>query len=226
MISVTSDEKKRIEGQMKTALPYLNEQIDSVIEIVHGKERSILTFKLENDTYELPIFYVSPSADDTEWEVMLNQMEEAKDINGVFLIRFHSGQHLIHNASTYALTNMDLYGHHMLSDMSRLCNYIDLEPYKLQLFDAAAVKEFLIKLRNAENEEANLKDIEESNAVVIKEVEKKPVVEEQKKVEEKVVKVDKPVTKEKPVTPVVSPKSDADIDSDIRALINDCFGIF
>ena len=65
MITVTSDEKKRIEGQMKTGLPFLNEQIDSVIEIVPGMNRSRLTLKQENEVFELPIFYISPSADDT-----------------------------------------------------------------------------------------------------------------------------------------------------------------
>lgn len=210
MITVTSDEKKRIEGQMKTGLPFLNEQIDSVIEIVPGMNRSRLTLKQENEVFELPIFYISPSADDTAWEAMLDQIEETKDASGVFFIRFHSEQHTIQNASTYVLTNLDLYGNHMLSDVSRLCNYVDLEPYQVQLFDVACVNKLLKKMSSAKDEQENLKDIEQSNAVVNK-IAAEPIVNR---------KVEKKATKQ------TSSETESDLDSDIRALINECFGIF
>ena len=65
-------------------------------------------------------------------------------------------------------------------------------------------------VRNAKDEQENLKDIEQSNAVVNK-IAAEPIVNK---------KVEKKATKQ------TSSETESDLDSDIRALINECFGIF
>ena len=197
MITVTSAEKNRIEGQMKTALPFLNEQIDFKISIEERKKgRSRLTFTQGEVTYQLPIFYVTPSTDDSVWEMLTDHIEEETDSQGIFIIKFHSEQHLIHNAVTYALSNTDLYQKNVLSEMCRLCSYVDLEPYKIQILDANAVKTFFATLSAKPEEKVEKAEISqeishEEQVTVVKEKE----IEQPKKVIEETTKTIKETTK-------------------------------
>ena len=220
MITVTSAEKKKIEGQMKTALPFINNQVDFNIDLVDGKKgRSILAFKKDGEVYNLPIYYITPSTDDSAWEILTDQIEEASDCDGVFFVKFNTNHHVIHNAVTYALTNQDLYQKKMLAEMSRLCSYVDLKSYQIQLFELTDVNKLFDKLSNQEIAEEAVETVE-----TVEEVEPS-VVEETVEVKEepKTVKVEP--KQEKSVSPQVL-EDDAKLDSDIRALINDCFGIF
>lgn len=252
MITVTSAEKNKIEEQMKTALPFLNEQLDFNLDIVVGKKgRSRLTLKQDEVVFELPIFYITPSTDDSAWEILTDRIEEEKDSQGVFFIRFNSEQHVVHNATTYALTNADLYQKNMLSEICRLCSYVDLDPYQVHLFDVANVTSLFEKLSNqgdgmekAANEMENIEDETVKETELIKEtpiekkIEAKPTETKEAVVKEaaaKEVVVKEAVTKKAEVKepviakePMMKPESneDAQLDSDIRALINDCFGIF
>lgn len=257
MITVTSAEKNRIEGQMKTALPFLNEQLEFQISIEDGnKGRSRLTFKQGEVVYQLPIFYITPSTDDSAWEMMTDQIEEETDSQGIFIIKFNSEQHLIHNAVTYAITNHELYQKNVLSEMCRLCSYVDLESYKFQLFDTSVVTAFFEKL-SKKQEEVDQGEIEQNDVVKeaeavmdasheetkeiqeevvettheeVKEIQPEPVVAKKRESVEPVkVKTAKAPVKEEAPTPTVTTSKtldDSEIDLDIKALINDCFGIF
>jgi len=243
MITVTSAEKNKIEGQMRSALPFINNQVDFEMEIVDGRKgRSILTFKQGGEVYKLPIFYISPSTDDSDWEVLTDRIEEESANDGVFFVKFNTKQHVINNAVTFALTNKDLYQKNMLSEMSRLCSYVDLNSYQIQLFELTDVNKLFDKLCKQGDMEEELTNVDEpvQEPVVeaeetVEALEEEPVA----KAEEKPVPVKrenevKAVTLttvkiepkvEKPVKPL-SAEEDTKLDSDIRALINDCFGIF
>ena len=249
MITVTSAEKNKIEGQMKTALPFINNNVDFEIAIMDGnKKRSRLTFKKDEVEYQLPIFYVTPSTDDSTWEMLTDHIEDEKDCQGIFIVKFNADEHLIHNAETCALTYHELYEKNALSEMCRLCSYFDFDPYKIQLFDPAEVKVFFDKLGakpevQTKVDESDISSIEN----LIKELagvsfEKTNVVEEKKseitepeikEPETKEFEVKKPEVKKseikKPEVKVETPvttEEDLKLDSDIRALINDCFGLF
>lgn len=236
MITVTSAEKNKIEGQMTTALPFMNGQIDFQIEIANGnKGRSRLIFKQGQEAYELPIFYLTPSTDDSAWELLTDHIEDEKDSQGVFFIKFNSGQHVIQNATTYALTNEDLYQKNMLSEMCRLCSYVDLNPYQIQIFDVTDVNQLCERLagqvvENEEKEEPQTETIladetSKTNTIKVeKAVEEPKTVEESKAVEEP--KASAVAKKVETVTAPIGQEEDSSLDSDIKALINDCFGIF
>ena len=88
MITITSTEKERIEGQMKTALPYLNDQIDFVVSIEQNeKARTTMTFKKDDVIYQLPMFYVAPSTDDSAWKELAEQIKE-EVLDGILVINF------------------------------------------------------------------------------------------------------------------------------------------
>ena len=248
MITVTSAEKNRIEGQMKTALPFLNEQLEFQISIDDGnKGRSRLTFKQGEVVYQLPIYYITPSTDDSAWEMMTDQIEEEKDSQGIFIIKFNSEQHLIHNAVTYAITNHELYQKNVLSEMCRLCSYVDLESYKLQLLDTSVVTAFfetlsvkhedveqeaeaIMEAAHEETKETQPEPVMEATHEEVKEIQPEPVVAKKRESVEPVkVKTAKAPVKEETPIPTVSPsktEDDSEIDLDIKALISDCFGIF
>lgn len=228
MVTVTSAEKNRIEGQMKTALPYINEQVDFKLEIETGmKGRSRLTFKQEEESYALPIFYITPSTDDSAWELLTDHIEEQNDSQGIFIIKFHSEQHQIQNATTYALNNHELYQKNVLSEMCRLCSYIDLEPYKVQLFDVQDVKRLFEKISNQSETIETVEDVQEVPDVAANEESKTPMAAAAK--EEAPVKIvaKAPVQmEEKAAQPKEKTEENSKLDSDIKALIQDCFGIF
>lgn len=226
MITVTSAEKNKIEGQMKTALPFMNGQNDFQMEIANGKkERSRLIFKKGQEAYELPIFYLTPSTDDSAWELLTDHIEEEKDSQGVFFIKFNSGQHLIQNATTYALTNEDLYQKNMLSEMCRLCSYVDLDPYQVQIFDVTDVNHLFERLtgQGVENEEKEETPVE---TILTEETMKVDTAEVKKVVEEPKASVAPVAKKLETVAVPLKQEEDPSLDSDIKALINDCFVIF
>lgn len=256
MITVTSAEKNRIEGQMKTALPFLNEQVDFEISIEDSKKgRSRLMFTKGEVNYQLPIFYVTPSTDDSAWEMLTDHIEEEKDSQGIFIIKFLTEQHLIHNAVTYVLSNDELYHKNVLSEMCRLCSYVDLEPYKIQILDANAVKAFFdtLSTKPVEKEQEIEISVETSHEEPASFVEKMGMKESEQKIEKPIEEVKEPIkeveapiktTKEvkkamdepkaalkaqEKVTKVEQSNPElenANLDLDIKALINDCFGIF
>lgn len=212
MITVTSAEKNRIEGQMKTALPLLNNQVGFEVAIENGNGRSRLTFKKDGELHQLPIFYITPSTDDSDWEVLTDHIENETESQGIFIIQFHTKDHLIHNAVTYALTNHDLYEKRVLAEMCRLCSFVDLEPYKMHILDTDVVQAFYDKLCNQGN---RINETEEEETMVKEEA----IVEEETVALETSTEEKQKESKEKVA-------EDVSLDLDLTALINDCFGIF
>ena len=244
MITVTSAEKKKIEEQIKTALPFVNGQIDFEIRIENEKPtRSLIVFEKAEESFSLPIFYLTPSTDEQAWTTLENEINRNLSYPGFFFVKFEGANHLINEAKTFALTKEDLIRGGFVQQNGRVAfnENSKIGRFALQLFEQDQVKHFFDQLINQSVDESmftdqtagsdNCDEISKPNEVekikrVVKEV--KPVIKPEVKSEVK----QEPTTNSSKSSVYIDPEiqksvnNDKKLDADIKALISDCFGIF
>ena len=197
MNTVTSVEKQRIEGQMKTAFPFVNEQLDFVIDIESGTcKRNYVTLKKESLTYRLPIFYISTQADENTWSALVRDMNTFSKNEGFFIIRFNQSVHSIQNASVYVMTKAEMRKIGILTgNRIGFDETTDIRKFGIQFFEADQVKELYSRIYSSiEQEKEYEKSIVEEEPVIAVPTVRKPVAANEDKKEEKEVLVEKAET--------------------------------
>lgn len=152
MQQISSEDRKRIEAQMGTAINVVNNLVEFNLDI-HidcDAEYSELTFSQENINYKLPILYVTTSIQSQITSILESiQQESSSEISGIFVVKFHGEDCAVQNATTYTTTIEELYKDITIDETGTSVNVSKITAYhrQIHIFDVAQVTDLLERMK-------------------------------------------------------------------------------